>query len=282
MRVVALVAVCLCAGSAAAAPPYAWMADYDPAEGLGRRIAPPAGFERVEAAPGSFALWLRGLPLKKGNPPVRLFNGQEKRNQDAHFAVVDIDTGTKDLQQCADSVIRLRAEYLWSAGRKAEIHFNFTSGDRIDFSRWLDGFTPVVKGSAVQWARGAPREATHATLRAYLDTVFAYAGTLSLSKEMRKAGPPADMQPGDVFIQGGSPGHVVIVVDMAANPKSGRKVFMIAQGFMPAQDIHVLKDPASAAPSPWYDLEFGDSLKTPEWTFAAGDLKRWAAEGERR
>src|SRR5688572_1539054 len=55
------------------------------------RFAPPAGFRRVAAAPGSFAAFLRALPLRPAGAPVRLHDGRLKRNQAVHAAVVDID-----------------------------------------------------------------------------------------------------------------------------------------------------------------------------------------------
>jgi len=255
---------------------YPWLASHDPADAVAVRIARPAGCENTVEEAGSFGDWLRHLPLRKGTLPVRLFDGSLKANQDAHVAVVDIDTGTRNLQQCADSLIRLRAEHLFAAGRAADIHFDFTSGDRVEFARWVAGFTPVVRGSSVTWSRGQPREPSHATLRAYLDVIFQYAGTRSLARELQPVGDIHDMRIGDIFITPGSPGHAVIVVDMivAGGGHGGRKLFMLAQGYMPAQDIHVLKNPAAGA-SPWYDLEFGDTLRTPEWTFSRTDLRRF-------
>jgi hypothetical protein len=82
----------------------------------------PAGYERVAADTGSFAAWLRTLPLKK-DKTVYLYNGLPKVNQAAQFAVIDISVGNKDLQQCADAVMRLRAEYLYSRQRCSEIDF---------------------------------------------------------------------------------------------------------------------------------------------------------------
>jgi hypothetical protein len=253
---------------------YAWLTAYDPASAVAARFARPANSVSTAEEAGSFGDWLRHLPLKKGNPPVLLFDGRPKANQAGHAAVVDIDTGTRDLQQCADSIIRLRAEYLFAAGRAAEIHFNFTSGDRVDFKRWLAGETPVARGNAVTWTRGQPREASHAVLRKYLDVIFEYAGTQSLAKELRPVPSVRDMRIGDVFITPGSPGHAVIVVDMAAQAGGGRKFFMLAQGYMPAQDMHVLWNP-SAADTAWYDVDFGDTLRTPEWTFSRTDLRRF-------
>ena len=122
---------------------------------LMHRIAPPRGFKRVSVPPDSFAFWLRRLPLKPKGSAVYLYNGQLKFNQRAHMAVVDIDIGKRDLQQCADAVMRLRAEYLYSRGRDRDIHFNFTGGTRVPFSRWKRGERPRVRGRHVTWRLGA-------------------------------------------------------------------------------------------------------------------------------
>jgi hypothetical protein len=74
----------------------------------------PQGYERIGVNTNSFGAYLRSLPLKK-DKTVYLYNGQKKYNQSAQYAVINISTGNKDLQQCADAVMRLRAEYLKSA-----------------------------------------------------------------------------------------------------------------------------------------------------------------------
>src|ERR1041385_7966294 len=94
-----------------------------------KAFQPPAGFRRPPAEEGGFDAWLRGLPLRCGHPPVHLYDGRLKANQEAHVAVLDVDVGDKDLQQCADAVIRLRAEYLYACGHEDAITFRFTSGD---------------------------------------------------------------------------------------------------------------------------------------------------------
>ena len=247
---------------------YPWLAEPDPAQSLEKRIPPPAGFARVRA--DGFGAWLRGLPLKPGRPQVLLFDGNPKRNQDLHVAVADLDTGTRDLQQCADSVIRLRAEYLWE--RRAAIAFQFTSGDLCEWSRWADGWRPVVKGNRVTWRKGGAGGRDHAELQRYLKTVFTYAGTISLARETE--GASGAVEAGDMFIQGGSPGHVVLVLDVAE--KDSKRVFLLGQGYSPAQDFHVLKNPSGA--SPWYAADFGEELRTPEWTFRRGDRRRFKKE----
>ena len=55
------------------------------------------------------------------------------------------------------------------------------------------------------------------------------------------------MQIGDVFIKGGFPGHAVVVLDMAENDRTGQRVFLLAQSYMPAQDIHIMKNPTNAS-----------------------------------
>jgi hypothetical protein len=255
---------------------YPWLPAYKAENSVAVRIPPPAGFEREPAAQGSFAEWLRNLPLKQGRPAVRLYNGALKSNQEAHVAVVDIDTGSKDLQQCADAVMRLRAEYLYSRSDFSGIHFNFTSGDAAPFVKWSEGFRPTVNGNRVSWGKTASRDDSYASFRAYLNIVFTYAGSASLNKEMVKPANIRDVRAGDVFIEGGFPGHAVIVVDVARESRTGRRVFLLAQSYMPAQDIHILKNPADGSLAPWYDANISQTLKTPEWTFRAEHLKRFA------
>ncbi len=240
---------------------------------LKERFSAPEGYERVDAEDHSFGEYLQNLPLKPFGAKVRYYNGGIK-GREVYEAVIDLDVGERDLQQCADAVMRLRAKYLFEKKRYDEIRFNFTSGFNAEYSKWREGYRIKVEGNSVNWVRSAAPSTEYKDFRKYLDMVFAYAGTLSLSKELRSV-ELADMRIGDVFIQGGSPGHCVIVVDMAEDQKTGEKVFMLAQSYMPAQDIHILKNPDDKAISPWYPLDFGDVLNTPEWNFQAEDLKRF-------
>jgi hypothetical protein len=262
----------------AAEPPrlsYTWKAEVDPAQALDRRFPPPQGFERVSVEMGSFADWLRHLPLKPPGSQVLLHDGRKKPNQVAHSAVVDIDTGSRDLQQCADAVIRLRAEHLWSAGKKAAIEFSFTSGDQATFSKWAEGWRPVVRGAQVRWERSAVPDGSYRSLRRYLETVFAYAGTISLARDLHPVKDPKDMKIGDVFVRPGSPGHAAIVADLAVRPTTGERVFLLVQGFSPAQDLHVLVNPGDSGRGAWYPVAFGEDLRTPEWTFRKDELRRF-------
>lgn len=255
---------------------YSWLDTASDSERVVTRIKEPEGYTRVPVADNSFGSWLRRFPLKKGKPEVHLFDGSLKSNQRAHFAVLDIDQGTKDLQQCADAVIRLRAEYLYGQKKFDNISFHFTNDFPFAYKRWMEGSRVKVDGNRTSWTNPArvSNDASYKTFRSYLNMAFSYCGTLSLSKELKSVANVKDIKPGDVFIRGGSPGHAVIVMDVAANGE-GKKVFLLAQSYMPAQEMHILKNPVNAQLSPWFPEDFGSDLITPEWTFNRIELKTW-------
>lgn len=242
---------------------------------LEQRFNPPDGYRRESVAANSFTAYLRGLQLKPNGSLVHYYNGAEKPNDHIYAAVVNMDIGTKDLQQCADAVMRLRAEYLYTTGQADKIHFNFTNGFRADYSKWAEGNRIVVSGGKASWVKRAAASTGYTSFRDYLEMVFSYAGTLSLSRELQPVN-YRDMQPGDVLIQGGSPGHAVIVADVAVN-RMGQKVYLLAQSYMPAQETQVLENPSNKEISPWYELDtHASQIVTPQWLFTTKDLKRFA------
>lgn len=216
-----------------------------------KNIPLPPGFERLPAADASFATWLRNRSLKS-NKTVYLYNGMPKRNREAQFAVLDMPVGRQDLQQCADAVMRLRAEYLYERERWSEIAFTDNNG------------------KSYRYQNGKNRPA----FETYLRTVFNWCGTASLEKQLKPAGSLAQVAPGDVLIKGGFPGHAVIVMDAAVNAR-GERIYLLAQSYMPAQDIHILKNPGNGGLSPWYKAADNQSIITPEWVFEPRHLRRW-------
>lgn len=261
-------------GVAAQSLIYPWTLTHNEEKSINNRVPVPDGFVRTVEPPASYGHWLRFLPLKKSGQPVLLFNRKPKLNQAAHYAVIDIDVGDKDLQQCADFIIRLRAEYLYSINAHHKIAFNFTSGDRAFYSQWSAGYRPNIQGNRVNWVKTAVGDNSYAGFKRYLEKVFIYAGSYSLSHELKSV-KINELLIGDVFIQGGFPGHAVIVVDRAKNPQTGEIIFLLAQSFMPAQDAHLLNNPNGHKLNPWYSVNFGSTLKTPEWNFSAEQLKRF-------
>ncbi|MEQ1797179.1 MAG: DUF4846 domain-containing protein [Lacibacter sp.] len=208
----------------------------------------PPGYERVALPAGSFGNFLRKQALKQ-DKTVYLYDGRTKYNQQAQYAVLNVSVGSRDLQQCADAVMRLRAEYL----KKMEkpVCFSDNAGKKYCWDQYRN--------------RG---------WQSYLETVFGMCGTISLEKELA-AKSWNQLAAGDVLIKGGSPGHAVLVVDIARNRKTGELIFLLAQSYMPAQDIHILQNLGNKTLSPWYKAPESSTISTPEWTFYANQLRSW-------
>lgn len=220
----------------------------------------PAGYHRIPVPAAAFAAWLRNIPLKKDRT-VYLFNGVRKSNQNAQFAVLDITVGKQDLQQCADAVMRLRSEYLYSRKNYLAIDFYTGPGKRLNFEDWRKG-----------------HELSRSGFDEYLRIVFTYCGTQSLEKQLLPVPSFPGIFAGDVLIKGGSPGHAMLVADIAEDNR-GHRLYLLAQSYMPAQDIHIVNNPADPALSPWYRAESPDSLIiTPEWTFKTNQLRTWPSQ----
>lgn len=254
----------LLSGAAFAAPPYPWLSDWSEAPAATRPLAKifpaPAGFTRVEG--DGFTRWLRDLPVRQDRTTVLSFRGDALGDAPA---VIAMDVGQRDLQQCADSILRLHAEYLWATDRAAKAAYHFTSGDRSTWRKWAQGERFAVKGSRVKRIRGK-RVSGHRGFRWWLKTIFRYAGTRSLKFDSDAVG-TRPVQPGDFYVAPGGPGHAVMVLDVAEHP-DGRRVALIGQGFMPAQDFHVV---GRAGPrvidGVWFVLPDAQEpmLDTPSW-----------------
>lgn len=199
----------------------------------------PEGHARTET--DAWGEWLRNLPALHAGAPVLLRNGQAKRNQDWQYRVINLDV--LPFQECADSVLRLRAEYLLSRGQTFRFSgMSFSSGSRAAFDR-------------------------------FLGKLFVHKGTHNLANEL---GTPVDRRVlvGDMLVRGGSPGHVVMVVDVAQDRRGHRKL-LLANGFMPAQDFHIVRHPKGGV---WYDeQELRDGMYVPVggFTFTWKDLRRF-------
>src|SRR5262249_42904062 len=152
-----------------------------------------------------------------------------------------------------------------------ELAFHFTSGDLARFDEWAAGQRPQVSGSRVRWSRTAPPDASYRSFRDFMTLVFRYAGSKSLADELEPVA-VTEVRPGDVFVQGGFPGHAVLVLDVAER-QDGARVFLLGQSYMPAQEIHVLKDPRTGGA--WFETALHQRLDTPEWSFPPDALRRF-------
>jgi len=231
----------------------------------------PENYERVFK--DAYSEWLIEHPLKNFNR-VKYFNGRVKHNDGIYAAVFDYEIGDRDLHQCADAAIYLRASYNYASKFQDRLGFHFTNGDQAWYLDYLNGATyvPINNGADIEVVWNKPRKDNCKTFRRWLDAVWTYAGTWSVEKYDTEPVSILEIQPGDVFIQGGFPGHAVTVVDVAVNDR-GHRIFMLAQSYMPAQEQHVLINPAIG--DVWYSADNMSFIITPEWTFEPTDLRRF-------
>lgn len=200
----------------------------------------PDGYERLPIDEDSFGSFLRTLELTKDNI-VYYYDGTKKPNQN-QYATIDLPV-EGEYEQCADFVMKLRMLHLRSLRRPIVFYDN--EGGRYEYDRSED-------------------------FNKYMQTVFQMCGTMSLSKSMHKRN-MMDIQIGDVFIKGGFPGHVQIVVDVVID-RAGNKMFMLAEGYTPAQSPHIVMNLKNN--SPWFDNN-DDILETSGYTFTSDNLMTW-------
>ncbi len=217
----------------------------------------PEGYKRISASGHSFASYLQNLPLRK-DKTVYLYNKQPKPNQSLHYAVIDISTGEKDLQQCADAIMRLRAEYFFEKKQFDSIRFPKGNHSYYQYSLY-----------------SAADKNNHEWLLHFMEQVFINCGTYTLEQQLKPVYHFQDLQIGDVFVKAGAPGHAEIVADMAVNAVTGKKIFLLVEGYMPAQDMHVLLNPSDPALGPWYELNEQKEIVTASWIFMRNQLRRW-------
>ena len=264
-----LTALALALLAAAPAPPdsaqrarYVWLDAKQSVRTLESAFPTPAGFTRVSEDPKSFGAFLRTLPLLPEGAPVLAFDGATVHpgTDPRVAAVAALDVGNRDLQQCADSIIRLNAEWHWANAARDGLQYTLTSGAPAKWDDWRSGMRPKVSGQKVSWSSAASADGSRAAFRKYLDFVFTYAGTRSLSA-YNKPIARASLEPGDFFVLPAKDlGHAVLVLDLADDGK-GHRMALVGQGFMPAQSFHVL----NAAPGQaWFSLD-GEQVTTPFW-----------------
>jgi hypothetical protein len=257
---------------------YPWLGDDrelpKPDATLEARFPTPPGYQRVKVESGSFAEWLRSLPMAPEGTPAKSFDGKETLAADDDYlaGVVAIDIGSSDLQQSSDVIVRLHAEYLWSRGEKDKISYLSATKLNMPLSRWEKGQRLIANGPNVFWAvKGKPAEVDHAEFRKYLDAIFNWANSTSLSPRSTPVADPKELLAGDFFLQSQSPNHVAVVLDVAEKP-SGERVALLGQARNPAESIHVVR-PGKA--TPWFSVRPPVPVLTPhskalEWA----DLRR--------
>ncbi|MFY7669817.1 DUF4846 domain-containing protein [Tenacibaculum sp. MEBiC06402] len=234
-------------------------------DSISTRVKVPKGFKRVQYPKGSFQEYLRNYKLKKHGSPIINFDGSEYFAQHWHDAVLEVPVPKNGLQQCADALMRIRSEFLWSKNLQQKIGFKFTSGHYCSWKQYAEGFRPKINGNKVKFQKTATPNFSRKNFYKYLNLIFMYAGTASLHAELPKVS-IKNLKIGDMLVQPGFPGHIEIIVDEIIN-ESGEKMYLLAQGNTPAQNVCLLKNFENLEISPWYQFAENKPIYTPSYYF---------------
>lgn len=238
------------------------------------RIKIPEGFTRVVSEEQTFSYYIQNYPLKDASAEVINYDGNPYIYQAGHVGVLEVPVPTNGLQQCADALIRIRSEYLWENNRKSEIGFKFTSGHYCSWKKYAEGYRPKINGNNVTFSKTASPSTSKENFYKYLNLIYTYAGTYSLSQELKKVNNLSEVLIGDLLIYPGFPGHVMMVGDIIEN-EQGERRFAFFQGNTPAQSVHIIKNASDTKMSPWYNLKGKTSLDTPIYTFSSFEMVRF-------
>lgn len=220
-------------------------------------IKAPAGYERIAGEDPRYSEFLRSIPLKENGTPVMKYTGEKASagTQVRSYAVLDIPL-LSNAEQCADAAMHIRADYLFRTGQYGKICF-------YNYAKL-----------PMKYLGGRSAKAFNAYLRSVFNTCNTTTLVNSLDNRELK-----DIQPGDVFVYKVRPGHqyghAIMVVDVAENPKNGRRMFLLAEGSTPACDIHILRNTGRRS-SPWFYVDGkSDSFLLTVFTFHKDELWRF-------
>jgi len=246
-----------------------------PIDSLEARFPTPPGYQRVAVEPGSFGEWLRGLPLAAPGTPIVNNSGDTVHPGDDPYvaAVIAIDVGAGDLQQSADAITRLHAEWLWASDKPDAISYRSASKLDMPFSRWAKGQRLLPSGPNVFWVvKGKPHDASYNDFRQYIDAVMLWSNNVSLAMRADHVSDPTQLKAGDFFLQTRGKGYAVLVLDVAQKP-TGERVALLGQALQsPAQSMHVMRLGQATA---WFSMRPPNPVLTPRGgEFSWADLER--------
>lgn len=216
------------------------------------RYKEPEDFKRVSVAPGSFEEFLQNLPLKPIDTLPKLYNGEIKQDSLMGFSsVVDMDIDSIDIQHSHESIIRLRAEYLYKTKQFDKISFIVKGNIPLDFNRWLQGYRIEASGNNLKLKKiNQEIKMNQENFRAYLRDVFYYTDAESFRKNLRLIKDDDNNNEfgiGTIIMSNHAPYYTVIVVDMIEMTEthpygySEEPGVLVATGNSPAQEIAIVR-----------------------------------------
>jgi hypothetical protein len=224
-------------------------------------IQVPQGFTRIAVEKGSFACWLRNLPVKSSGSAVFDYRGRiYKAGNDSTVArVVDWNILGNRMEQCMDILVHFYAKYLRQTKREDEISFPIPGGYRLGWQDWEKGWRPLFNGINMIMNQCTRDDSSESSFKSYLNTVFAESHTQQFYHTC-KVIKRENVQIGDFIVKKGSKSHAVMIVDLAVD-EQGQMVALIGHGDTPACQFYLFNYQKN---NPWFPLDFkNDYLPLP-------------------
>ncbi len=254
---------------------YPWLSaaqrsNYEP---LADRIAPPQGYARAVVPHGSFADWLRHLPVLPDGSPVKSAGGRERMASDAPglAAVVALEPNTESLK-AAGMMVRLRAEYAWSSQRLQRLAFHFDSGQRMSWRAWMSGMRVLRGPEGLRFQTTGVAGGGRENFCAWVETQLHFTSVESLFDDTRGVR-DGTIAPGDLFVANGRDGYALMVLDIATRD-DGDVAVLLGTGGAPACSMYV---PRSVDGEAWIRLGYDRRalLENEPLTLDLSTLRRW-------
>ncbi|MDA3862549.1 MAG: DUF4846 domain-containing protein [Deltaproteobacteria bacterium] len=253
---------------------YSWRNKGTKYISLAKTIPTPAGYLRKKVKKQSYAWYLRHLPLKPAGSPVKTYKGKIVSSwQSFARAVIDLPLDTRGFMQCIDVIVKLRAEYLWWRNQKSKIGYLCGTNKYFTRKQCSKGIRYLKKNNNWQFMKTTSMNSSRHNFNKYLNWIFAMTGTINHVSEQSISF--KNLRAGDFLVtpppKPGSLGHAILIVDLASD-KKGNLIALFAQGFTPAQSMHIIKNNHNS----WFAIKGSQPVKTPLWKdFHWSDLKRF-------
>ena len=241
------------------------------------RVTVPDSFFRPPFPISTYQSYLQSLVIKSADSKVMKYDGYEKKFI-CYSAVLQIDLMEEDMMRGEHYIQYLRAKFLYNSSKYDMIDFSYDDGRSLTFEQWAEGARFVWQDSIYIIDTIAGVNYTENSFKKYMDQVYMNSTTngLAMDTKLLEVG---SLSIGDLMIQPKdmhTPGHAVLVIDMAVNPLTGEKMVLLAQGFSPTQDMHILSNPYEADISPWYRVQEDNMyFTTAQWTFRKKHIRRF-------
>lgn len=236
----------------------------------------PAGYARIAVAAESFAASVRSLTVLPDSVPVRYADGRICGTWPAGTRVVDLPFLFRaDLEQCTDMALRLFAEYAWARGSADGLEFRLQNGQRIAWREWRAGrrlrFDSAAHRHVVAPARA---DSSRVEFEQFLHYLFLWTGSAALKRDLQ-AVEAGDLLPGDLIVQNttGAMGHVSVILDVAQD-SSGHRLYLIGNGWTPAQSFFVRIARPDEGSDGWFTLA-GYENHLSVYGFGPFNFRRW-------